>query len=47
MAPLAVEVAELPGHMVIEFTETVGVGLTVNVEVAVAVQPATEVPVIV
>lgn len=47
LAPVAVKVAELPGHMVIEFTETVGVGLTVTVDVAVAVQPATDVAVIV
>lgn len=47
LAPVAVSVAVLPGHMVAEFTVTVGVGLTVRVDVAVVVHPAAEAAVIV
>lgn len=47
LAPPAVSVAPLPGHIVAEFTVIVGVGLTVTVDEAVVVHPATEVPVMV
>jgi hypothetical protein len=46
-APEAVRVAELPGHIVIELTDTVGVGLIVTVEVAVVVHPPVDVALIV
>jgi hypothetical protein len=41
-APEAVRVPVLPGQIVIELTDTVGVGFTVTVDVAVVVQPAAE-----
>lgn len=47
LPPEAVSVVELPGHSVAELTVTVGVGLTVTLDTAVAVQPAAEAPVIV
>ena len=47
LAPDAVNVVEAFLQIVAEFTVTVGLGFTVTVEVAVAVQPAAEVPVIV
>lgn len=47
LAPVAFSAALAPLQIAGEFTVTVGLGLTVMVDVAVAVQPAAEAPVIV
>jgi hypothetical protein len=47
VAPLAVNVVELPLHIAGEFTVTAGVGFTVTVEVTIEVQLEADVPVIV